>query len=208
MAFSDNGKRLFAAAGVVVRFPSKHVSGINPTNATLLGLAAGGIGGAFVANDINNNLPVIAERIANAQAATLQAKLDRQTALRVWDVEKGRLTTEVRDVFFTHPNGLADAFFDPSGAGVATLGETSAHAWDLSTATPVGPLYDVREPNQLRRAKEALLRDLGNPSLIQRIDFTPDGQHALVLVRGDRDIRIVRRPGAAAGELTRDAHTR
>jgi hypothetical protein len=208
MGFSPNGKRLFAAAGVTVKFASKHVNGLKPGTATVLGLLAGGIGGAIQANIINNNVPVIAERIANAQGNAALAKLDRQTALRVWDVERGAMTAEFGDVFQLHPTGLADAYYCPWGSAAVTLGETRAHAWDLSSGTPIGPVYELTEPNDVRRANEAFRRDLGLPTLFQRIDFTPDEEHALVLVRDDCQVRVVRWPGAGGADLARGADLR
>ena len=187
MGFSRNGKRLFAAAGVVVEFPRQHADGINPNTAVVIGGLVGGLGGAVAGSVINNNVPVVWDKYRDSKVAQLQEKLNRQTALRVWEVNKGGLVAEHRDVFEPHPTGLADAYLWPWGTAAVTLGETNAHAFDLHHGH-LGLVYDVTDPGEVQRAKAARP---DAASLIRRVDFTPDGVHALVLVWGDQYIRMV-----------------
>lgn len=199
IGFSRTGKRLFAASGLIVHFPSKHVSGIDPKLVTVIGAASAGLVGVVAMNVVNNNVDVIAERSANARSATLQAKLNRGTALRVWAVETGRLVADFADVFEHQPTGVADAFFYPWGSAAVTLGETPADAWDLSAGNRLGRLHQVVDADEVRRARAAA--DGPGAPLVRRVDFTYDGQHALVLVCGERNIRMVPWPAAGEGEF-------
>lgn len=190
MGFSRTGRRLFTATGTIVRFPEKHFDGINPVAAYVLL----GVPGLI----LNNNARLIADAI-QPTAADLRARLEHFTAVRVWNIEKGRVTDELDSVIVGHhPTGIADAVFCPSGSAAVTLGQAAAHAWDLSTGHHLGPLYEVADPAEVRRAAANLDPDRaalpGHPTLIRRIDFTRGGEHALVLPCGSRDIRVVRWP--------------
>jgi hypothetical protein len=204
MAFSRTGKRLFAASGLVVQFPKKNVDGIGGGKAFLIGAIPFGLMGGVAAAIVNNNVPVIWERIRNSREAGLENRLAQGTALRAWELDRGGMTGDMWYVFEHHPTGIADAFFYPFGSAAVTLGETSARAWDVTTGGHLGPIYDVVDPTEVRRAREARLPELcpfqERPSLIRRVDFTYDGEHALVLVWGDPNIRMVPWPKEAADQ--------
>lgn len=187
MAFSGNGKRLFAAAGVTVRFPREKVDGINPDAAFWLGVAAGGWVGGVAAAAVNDAVPDVWQNIRDARVAELTKKLYRQTALRVWETNGGGLMADYWNVFMAHPTGLVDAYFWPWGPAAATVGETGVHAFHLD-GTHLGPVYEVTDAGEVQRAK-AVQPEGG--SLVRRVDFTPGGTDALVLVGGDSNIRQV-----------------
>jgi hypothetical protein len=79
----------------------------------------------------------------------------------------------------------------------ATVGETTARAWDLAAGKDLGPIYEVTDPAEMRQAQAA--RRTKTAPLIRRVDFTEDGEHALVLVGGSRDVRVVRWPSPPRG---------
>jgi hypothetical protein len=70
------------------------------------------------------------------------------------------------------------------------VGETIAHGWDLGTGEHLGPIYEVTDPAEVWEAQAA--RPSKRAPLIRRIDFSVGGGHALVLVAGSRDIRVIR----------------
>ncbi|MBO0701029.1 MAG: hypothetical protein J2P46_21720, partial [Zavarzinella sp.] len=192
MAFSRTGGRLFVATGEVVEFPTME----RQAGTADYGLAGlGGLAGARAGD-------ALATGVQNARAAELQAHLDRVTTLRCWDLEKTKVTADFGGVFPAHRTGIADAYFWPWGSAAATVGETNAHAWDLASGRHLGPLLDVTEPADVRAAR-AECRSKHGP-LIRRIEFSRDGEHALVLVAGSRDIRVVRWPEAHEQELPAD----
>lgn len=140
-----------------------------------------------------------------AAAGTIgQPGPEKQTALRVWDVSNGELVANCGDVSQHHPTGLADAFLWPWGSAAATVGETTAHAFNL-TSGYLGPVYEVTDRGESERARAARR---GGGSLIRQIDFTPDGEHALVLVAGDSNIRMVPWPVPEAEVLDADSESR
>jgi hypothetical protein len=167
------------------------VDGINPNTAIVIGGLAGGLPGAVLGSVVNDNIPVVWDKYRDSKVAQLQEKMGRLTALRVWEVNRGGLVADHRDVFEPHPTGLADAFLWPWGPAAATVGETSAHAFDLHHGH-LGLVYDVTDPGEVQRANAA--RPDG-ATLIRRVDFTADGAHALVLVAGDQHVRMVPWPG-------------
>jgi hypothetical protein len=119
-----------------------------------------------------------------------RAQLERVTTLRSWDLKSGTVRNDLTGVVAVHPAGIADAYFGPSGAAVVTVGETNAHAWDLGAGEHLGPVYDVTEPAEVWEAQAA--RRSKNAPLIRRVEFSGDGEHALVLVAGSREIRVFR----------------
>ena len=195
MGFSRTGKRLFAAAGLVVQFPKKNVEGIGGGTAFVAGAAAFGLLGGIAACVVNNNIPVVWERIRNSREASLERTLAHGTALRTWELDRGGLTGDMWYVFRHHPTGIADAFFYPWGSCAVTVGETTARAFDVSTGGYLGPIYNLVDATEVRRAREDLQPELTRfperPSLIRRVDFTHDGEHALVLTWGSRHVRMV-----------------
>jgi hypothetical protein len=192
MTFSRTGGRLFVATGEIVEFPNLE----RPASAADNGLF--GVGGPAAAPAVD----ALATGVQNSRAAQLQAHLDRVTTLRCWDLENGKVSAEFGGMFSAHRTGIADAFFWPWGAAAATVGETNAHAWDLGTGRHLGPIYDVTEPGEVRAA-QAEWRSKHGP-LIRRVEFSRDGEHALVLVAGSRDIRVFRWPQAHEPDLPKE----
>ena len=193
MTFSPGGKHVLAAAGRVVTWPRERVDGINPNAAFWLGFAAGGMVGGVTTSAINFYVPDIWKSIRDSKVADLTRDLCEQTAVRVWEAPGGGLMANFWNVFAWHPTGLADAFYCPRGA-VATAGEREVHAFDLA-GRHCGPVYEVTDAAEIHRAQAVQPE---RSSLIRRVDFTHDGEHALVLVAGDRHIRQVPWPAAAA----------
>ena len=190
MGFSRTGKSLFTATGTVVRFNENHFDGIDPFTAWMLLGVPGMI--------ISNNAKLIIDA-ARPNDAKLRHRLEHYTSLSIWSVERGRLTEEVGDaVLLKHPTGIADAVFWPWGSSAITLGQANAHAWDISTGSSLGQLYQLTNESEVQHAaehvdaKRAALP--GHPTLFRRIDFTKGGKQALILVCGSRKIQVVRWP--------------
>jgi hypothetical protein len=117
-------------------------------------------------------------------AGSPEAGSKESTIIRGWDVERGKQTAELTDVWGPHPTGIADVFFWPWGSAVATVGEASVHAWDIATGENLGAIYQT--------SPEAETDPKTSPtSRIRRIDFTRDGDEALVLVSGAKEIRVI-----------------
>jgi hypothetical protein len=215
MGFSSTGGRLYAATGTILEPPKADAGGIDPLAAALIGAAVGGVigvatggvlrgasravAGAEAGVAMSESVRRDAGAAASAREAALKEGLKRQTTLRTWNVRKGRLGTDVGGaVLEHHPTGIADVAFYPWDAAAVTLGEASAHAWDLSTGRHLGLIYNVTDPAEVKRAAANVQPDRavvpGHPPLIRRIDFSHDGEYALVLLAGDRDIRVIRWP--------------
>jgi hypothetical protein len=207
LGFSRTGKRLFAAAGLIVHFPKRTVEGIGERKAFVIGAVAGGLLGGITAAVINNNVPVMWEKFRLAKEASLERDLAQGTALRAWELDGGGLLADMWCVFQYHPTGIADTFFYPFGTAAVTVDETAAHAWDLTSGGYQGPICSLTDAAEIERAKRAVRPDLtalpADPSLIRRVDFTADGEHVLVQAWGDRHVRMIAwpKPGAADAEL-------
>jgi hypothetical protein len=199
MTFSSGGKHVLAAAGLVVKWPRERIDGINPNTAFWLGFAAGGVLGGVATSAINFHVPDIWRNIRDSKVAGLMQDLYDQTAIRVWETAGGGLMADFWNVFAWHPTGLADAFYSPRGA-IATAGEKEVHAFDLA-ARHYGPIYEVTDAAEIHRA-QAVQPD--RASLIRRVDFTHDGEHALVLVAGDWHIRQVPWPAGCGDDSLLD----
>ncbi|HVK13440.1 MAG TPA: hypothetical protein VM597_32105, partial [Gemmataceae bacterium] len=109
MGFSRTGKRFFAATSQVVHLPKTYCAGINPVAAYLLG------GVPFYL--INANLSVIQESIASGKIRELLNRLEDETALRVWTLDRGRVLNDEGGLLLEHhPTGFADGAFWAGGS--------------------------------------------------------------------------------------------
>jgi len=117
-------------------------------------------------------------------AGSPEAGAKESTVIRAWDQDRGKQTAELSDIWGPHPTGIADAFFFTWGSAVATVGATGVHAWDIGTGDHLGGIDQTPlEPGTDPKASSA--------SRIRRIDFTRDGEEALILVNGSKEIRVV-----------------
>jgi hypothetical protein len=131
-----------------------------------------------------------------AAGAPAPATAGHSAALRCWNVERGKLTAEFGDIFAVHPTGVADAAFWPWGTTVATVGQDRVHAWDISTGADLGAIHIVPNADESGRGRGSG----DSPTMIRRVDFTRDGEEALILVAGTKEIQMVPWPKPRADD--------
>jgi hypothetical protein len=171
MAFSRTGSRLFAGSGQVVYSKASGVTGRAAALGAITGGAAGMVVGAAVGAAV--------EKLGEFDA---QLELHLVTALRCWDLDRGKMTADLTDLSGPHPNGIGGVYFWPWGSTAATVGESAVHAWDLGTGAYLGQVHEVSDPRALSH--------VAAPA-VERVEFTHDGTHALILEAGGRNLLVV-----------------
>ena len=117
MTFSPNGRHLFAAAGLTVKFPRESIPNIHPDAAFWLGYVAGGVVGGVTAAAVNDAVPDVWRNLRESRIGALMMKMCRQTAMRVWETAGGGMVANFWNVFEQHLTGLADAIVDLVSTG-------------------------------------------------------------------------------------------
>jgi hypothetical protein len=192
LGFSEDGDRVFAGTGFLAKAP-EGVLFHGPTDAQAFAIGflnpvVGGYLGGVATMAVVNNAEWIAKDMQRKRWAELSERLQRVTRLRAWDAGSGRMTADLADICPTHPEGIGGAYFSPGREEAVTVGPADARLWGLETGGPRGMLYEVKDPNEVRRAKEEI-GDRLRP-LVRRVGFTHTGDEALVLVAGAKGIRV------------------
>jgi hypothetical protein len=197
LSFSNTGTSVFGGSGFLAKIPA----GIPlpwPTDgqafaAGFLGLVTpvGGCLGGAIAMSAVNNAEWIAKDVQKKLWEQTCRELERVTRLRAWDVESGELTADVSDICSVHPVGIGGAYFSGRAGVAVTVGPADARAWGLGSGRPRGVIYNVTDPNDVRRAQAEIER---LKPFIKHVEFTNDGEDALALLEGAKRIRVVPLP--------------